>query len=258
MVGLATGLAKEGFIPYVYSIAPFAVLRPFEFIKNGPIAHQFPVRIVGIGGGYDYGIDGFSHYALEDIALMRTEKGIDVVAPADPDQARSALISTYDLPRPIYYRITKSESPKVDGLNGKFESGRAQLLKPGKDVLFVVLGNLAGEALAAAKDLSEKNIDCGVLLVSSVVPAPTEDLISALKGCKLAVSVETQYVNGGIGSFVAETIAENGLPCRLVRNGIKKLLASPAGSFSYWNELSGLTKKGLIETVVQSLRATKT
>ena len=72
MVGLATGLAEAGFIPFVYSIVPFAVLRPYEFIRNGPIQHQLPVRIVGVGGGMDYGNNGLSHYGLEDVATDPT------------------------------------------------------------------------------------------------------------------------------------------------------------------------------------------
>src|SRR6516165_4613432 len=73
MVGLATGLAEAGFIPFVYSIVPFAALRPYEFIRNGPIQHQLPVRIVGVGAGREYGSNGLSHYGLEDIAVMRTQ-----------------------------------------------------------------------------------------------------------------------------------------------------------------------------------------
>src|SRR5256712_11111775 len=73
MVGLATGLAEAGFTPFVYSIATFASMRPYEFIRNGPVLHELPVRIVGMGGGLDYGPNGMTHYALEDVALMRAQ-----------------------------------------------------------------------------------------------------------------------------------------------------------------------------------------
>jgi transketolase len=91
MVGLATGLAEAGFIPFVYSIVPFAVLRPYEFIRNGPIQHQLPVRIVGVGGGLAYGPNGLSHYGLEDVAVMRVQPGLTVIAPADAPQTRTAV-----------------------------------------------------------------------------------------------------------------------------------------------------------------------
>ena len=76
MLGLATGLAEAGFIPFVYSIATFATLRPYEFIRNGPILHQLPVRIVGVGGGFEYGTAGATHYAVEDVGILRLQPGI--------------------------------------------------------------------------------------------------------------------------------------------------------------------------------------
>jgi len=83
LVGVATGLAEAGFVPFVYSIAAFASMRPYEFIRNGPIAHRLPVRVIGVGGGFDYGTAGFTHHALEDVGILRVDPGITVVAPAD-------------------------------------------------------------------------------------------------------------------------------------------------------------------------------
>src|SRR5207248_3430954 len=109
MVGLATGLAEAGFIPFCYSIVTFASLRPYEFIRNGPIQHRLPVRIVGIGGGLEYGPNGLSHYGLEDVAVMRAQPGITVIAPSDHQQARSAVLASWELPGPIYYRLGKDD-----------------------------------------------------------------------------------------------------------------------------------------------------
>src|SRR5437016_102519 len=109
MVGLATGLAEAGFVPYTYSIATFASMRPYEFIRNGPVHQRLPVRIVGVGGGLEYGVNGISHFALEDLALMRVQPGMTVVAPADVEQARSALVALADLEGPIYFRLGKDE-----------------------------------------------------------------------------------------------------------------------------------------------------
>ena len=88
MVGIATGLAEAGFIPFVYSIVTFATLRPYEFIRNGPILHHLRVRIVGIGGGFEYGASGFSHHGLEDVGVMRVQPAISIIAPADAQQRR--------------------------------------------------------------------------------------------------------------------------------------------------------------------------
>ncbi len=77
MLGVATGLAEAGYVPFAYSIATFATLRSYEFVRNGPVLHRLPVRVVGVGGGLEYGMNGLTHYALEDIALMRAQPGKD-------------------------------------------------------------------------------------------------------------------------------------------------------------------------------------
>jgi len=154
MAGIATGLAEAGFIPFFYSIVTFAVLRPYEFIRNGAILHQLPVRIVGIGGGFEYGSAGITHYGLEDIALMRAQPGITVISPADSAQARNAILRSWDLPGPVYYRLSKDDRIVVGGLNGEFALGRAQLVKKGKGVAVISMGSISAEVMAAAEKLS--------------------------------------------------------------------------------------------------------
>src|SRR3954469_2867275 len=109
MMGIATGLAEAGFVPFVYSIVTFAVLRPFEFIRNGPVAHQLPVRIVSVGGGLEYGHNGISHYGLEDIALMRSQPGITIICPCDTSQACSAVRASMSIDGPVYLRLSKDK-----------------------------------------------------------------------------------------------------------------------------------------------------
>src|SRR4051812_30183692 len=107
MLGLATGLAEGGFIPYVYSIATFSALRPYEFIRNGPVLQKLPVRIIGVGGGFEYAPAGPTHYALEDVGALRMLPGLQVIAPADFRQCRSAFLSVHDAPGPAYFRLGK-------------------------------------------------------------------------------------------------------------------------------------------------------
>jgi transketolase len=217
MVGVATGLAEAGFVPFVYSIASFATLRPYEFVRNGPLVHRLPVRVVGVGGGLAYGTNGISHYALEDVAVMRAQPGLTVVAPADREQARTALLGTHQVEGPIYFRLGKDDPRTVPGLGGRFELGRAQTVVEGDDALVVALGTAAHDAAAAAAELAAAGVSCGAVVVAGVAPAPVDDLAEALARVPIAVTVEAHYVNGGLGSLVAEVIAERGLGCRLVR-----------------------------------------
>jgi transketolase len=253
MVGMATGLAEAGFIPFVYSISTFAVLRPYEFIRNGPVQHRLPVRIIGVGCGFDYGLNGVSHYGLEDVAVLRCQPGLTIVAPADHLQARTALRSTWALPGPVYYRVAKDEVPAVPGLDGEFVLGRAQVIARGRDVLLVAMGNTASEAAAAARDLAARGVSATVAVVASVAPAPVEDLIHLLRTHPLAVTVESHYVTGGIGSLVAEVIADAGLGCPLVRCGISPQREGLTGSSHFLMEREGLTAQHLVARVLGAL-----
>jgi transketolase len=252
MIGVATGLAEAGYTPYVYSIATFASMRGYEFIRNGPILHELPVRVVGVGGGMDYGHNGVTHYALEDAGIMRVQPGIAVVAPADPQQTRAALPALQQLPGPVYLRLGKESQP-VPGLDGRFALGRAERIGTGRDAALVALGGMAATAVEAAERLAADGVDASVLVVSSLNPAPSEDLAEALADVPLALSAEAHYVNGGVGSLVAETIAEHALPCRLVRAGLRAMPIGATGSRAHLYERHGLGPAQLAASVLRAL-----
>jgi transketolase len=248
MVGMATGLADAGYVPYVYSIATFATLRPYEFIRNGPVHQRLPVRVVGVGGGFDYGTNGPSHHALEDLAVMRVQPGMTVIAPADFEQARTALHAAHVLPGPVYFRLGKDDSSRVAGLDGRFRLGRAETIGSGGDLLLVTTGSIARNAVAAAEALASRGIDATMLVVASLSPPPTDDLAEALERFEAAVTVEAHYVDGGLGSLVCEVAAEHGLPCRVVRSGVRELEPGRSGSEAYLNETHGLSVDKLVAT----------
>lgn len=251
MVGLATGLAEAGYVPFCYSIATFGTLRPYEFVRNGPLAHELPVRIVGVGGGFDYGENGLTHYALEDVAVMRVQPRMAVFAPADDDQARAMVAATADLRGPAYLRVAKA-GPPVPGLDGRFAPGRAELIGSGADVALVALGGAAQEAVEAAQLLARDGVEATVAVVSSFNPSPVEDLAALLARVPLAVSAEAHYVAGGLGSFVAETIAEAGLDCRLVRCGVRTMPTGESGSRDYLQELHGISAAAVARAALRA------
>jgi transketolase len=246
MVGIATGLAEAGYVPYVYSIASFATLRPYEFIRNGPVHQRLPVRVVGVGGGFDYGTNGPSHHALEDLAVMRAQPGMTVVAPADFEQARAALRATHALPGPVYLRLGKDDSSRVTGLDGRFRLGRVESIGSGGDLVLVTTGSIARNAFAAAEALATRGVDATVIVVASLAPPPADDLAEALERFDAAVTVEAHYVNGGLGSLVCEVVAEHGLACRVVRCGVRELEPGRSGSEAYLNETHGLSVDKLV------------
>jgi transketolase len=253
MVGLATGLAEAGFIPFVYSINPFAVLRPYEFIRNGPIQHRLPVRIVGVGGGLEYGTNGLSHYGLEDVAVMRAQPGITVIAPADAGQTRSAVAASWNLPGPVYYRLGKDDKVVVPGLEGRFELGRLQRIREGSDLLIIAMGSVATDAAAAVQELATRGVSCSLAIIAHVSPAPVDELAELLARHRVALTVEAHYRVGGVGSLVAEVIAERGLGCQLVRCGVASLQSGITGSQRYLHQLYGISAEKLVETALASV-----
>ncbi len=252
MVGIATGLAEAGFIPVVYSIVTFASLRPYEFIRNGPILHQLPVRIAGVGGGVEYGHNGATHYGLEDIGVMRVQPGITVVAPADAGQTKTALEKTYDLPGPVYYRLGKDDRIVVPGLDGKFDLGKTQTIKKGKDLLLLAMGGISYETAKAAELLSKEGIEAEVVIVASVNPAPVEDLKQVLSQYRQAVTVEAHYASGGLASLVSEVVAQAGINCKISRCAIEQSPDGETGGQAYLYNKFGLSAEA-IATKAKSL-----
>jgi transketolase len=256
MLGVAAGLAEAGYLPFCYSIAPFASLRPYEFFRNGAVLQKLPVRLVGAGGGFEYGHNGPTHYGLEDFGVMRIQPGLTVISPADERQTTRALQKTWDLPGPIYYRLGKDTNQMVEGLDGRFELGRADRVRDGEDVLLVATGRVAIDAIAAAEQLAKGGVSAAVLVVASLSPPPLEDLARELRRFELCLTVEAHYVTGGLGSLVAEVIADNGLGCRLLRNGAREAPTS-IGSQEHMHRQSGLAADQLAEAALKNLGARK-
>jgi transketolase len=250
MVGVATGLAEAGFVPFVYSIGTFASMRPYELVRNGPLLHLLPVRIIGVGAGLDYGHNGVTHYALEDVAIMRAQPDMTVIAPADPAQAVAAAHASVSVAGPIYFRIGKTQAA-ITELDGAFELGHLNLIGDGRDVAIIALGSIASEAVKARELLEQRGIDATVAVVSSVQPAPIEDLVELLGDRSLAITVEAHYRTGGLGSLVAEVIAEHGLACRLRRTAVERMPRGLTGTQSFLNGVHGLSAD-LLATAIEN------
>lgn len=253
MVGMATGLAEAGFIPFVYSINPFVVLRAYEFIRNGPIAQRLPVRIVSVGAGFDYGTNGISHYGIEDVGVLRVQPDLALLTPADTNQVQTALRATWEISRPVYYRLSKEELV-IPQLEGRFQLGRTQTLREGADVLLVALGTSVSDTLEGAEMLAERGISAGVELVDNLNGYPLARLIETIGQYRLVVTVEAHYLTGGIGSYVCELVAEHGLHCKVERCGIASVPDGTTGSRVYLHRKFGIDALSIADRTEAALR----
>jgi transketolase len=248
MAGLAAGLAQAGFVPFIYSIATFSSMRCYEQVRNGALLHHLPVRVIGIGGGYAYGHAGPTHYALEDLAIARAQPGMTVLAPADPAQARAVVRATVDLPGPAYLRIGKGNNPEVPGLDGRFALGRPEVVRDGRDVLLAACGSMVHDALAAARLLEAEGVSAAVAVLAHLPFAAGAPVVDLLRRFGAVVSVEDGYAAGGLGSLLAEAIAQHGLRCRLRIRGVDHPFSGASGSEAYMRAQSGLDAQSLADS----------
>ncbi len=256
MIGIACGLAEAGFLPFCYSIATFASMRGYEFMRNAAAIHRLPVRIVGVGGGFEYGSAGLSHHSLEDVGVMRIQPNITVIAPADHRQALTALRETWDLTGPIYYRIGKDDRREVPGLDGQFELGRVHVIGSGTDLLFLSMGAVSAEVAAAVEKLSARGLRSTLGIVSTLNPPPAADLVDLLSQFPVAITVEAHQLTGGLGSLVCEGVAENAIPCRVLRRGASGPPSGVTGSEAFLNRRHGLDCDSLVAAAVHAVAGT--
>lgn len=254
MIGMAAGMAEAGMLPYAYSIAPFASLRPFEFIRNGPVMHGLPVRIVGMGMGFEYGHAGPTHYALEDVAALRTLPGLNIVIPADAEQAATALLQTAGQSGPIYYSLGRDDRVTIPGLHGRFELGRVQTIRDGKDLCFICMGTIASGVVDAANRLERDGIETTIAIVSNFSPDPVDDVADLLRKVPYVVTVEAQTLSGGLGAFVASVIATRRLDCRQWMLGVTTPPDGTSGSAKDRWRKHGLDPDSIAATARQALR----
>lgn len=208
VLGMAAGLAMEGKIPYVNTIASFLTRRSFEQVVLDLCLHNVKVRLIGNGGGMVYAPLGPTHMAVEDLATMRALPNMTVLAPADATELKRLMPQTVDHPGPVYIRLAKGGDPIVTPQDIEPEIGKAVPVRSGQDALIVTTGIALKTALDAAELLAQKQIDAGVLHVHTIKPLDKEAIFNAAAGVRAILTVEEGIVSGGLGGAVAEIIAE--------------------------------------------------
>ena len=253
-VGMAAGLALEGKIPYVNTIASFITRRCFEQIVIDVCLHRANVRLIGNGGGMVYAPLGPTHQTVEDMAILRALPHMTVLAPADANEMKQLMPLTVNHPGPIYIRLAKGYDPVVTPPDVPFEMGKGKVLRTGKDVLILTTGVMPGPALEAAGLLENKGIAAGILHLPTIKPFDTEKVLDMAGTSRAIVTVEEHSLLGGLGSAAAEVIAEAGFNPgkRFRRMGIPDVFPEGYGSQADLLERYGLTAES-ISTTVQSL-----
>ncbi len=254
LTGIAAGLASGGKVVFTYSIANFPTLRCLEQIRNDVCYHSLSVKVVSVGGGYAYGPQGYTHHGLEDLAIMRALPNMTVVAPGDPIEAALAVRAIVERPGPCYLRLGKAGEPVVHTSAPDFAIGRALRIREGTDVTLISTGGMLRQTVDVAEKLAaEEKIQARVLSMHTLKPLDVEAVASAFGQTGGVVTVEEHSVIGGLGSAVADAIAENGGSLKPFRKwGVPDHLSRRIGSQRFLREQVGDLGQMVVELLQSS------
>ena len=246
MMGMAAALARSGHTPFVHTFGVFATRRPYDQIANAIAYPNLPVRIVGFMPGVSTP-GGPSHQAIDDLALMRGLPNLTVVDVADAVEAAQVPEAVVDVPGPVYVRLKRGEIPVIFDAGHRLTLDRAQVLVPGDDVVIYACGMMVAAALAAASALARHGVSAGVVAVPVIKPLDTRTVLAAAAGARGLVTAENHSIVGGLGSAVAEAVAEAGLGRPLRRVGLRDTFAEGARTAAYLFDRYGLSTQALVD-----------
>ena len=256
VIGMAAGLAMEGFIPYVNTIATFLTRRCYEQVALDLCLQDLPVRLIANGGGAVYAPLGPTHLAVEDLAIMRALPNMAVIAPCDAEEMSRLMIASIEWPHPIYIRLAKGGDAVVSRSELGFQIGKAILLQEPGQGMFITTGVMTQLALKAISQLASEGIECGLLHMHTVKPLDNDALSKWLPKVGAVVTLEEHTRIGGLGSAVLEYCSDE-MPehaVKVARLGIPDHFAEQYGTqdtlLAHW----GLTVENLCQTMKKKLQ----
>lgn len=252
MLGVAAGLASEGYTTVVEAQACFLSMRSFEQVRQYMGYMQFPIICVGINSGFSLTFFGNSHYAIEDLAIMRAIPNVTVLSASDASMAVALFEKALDMHAPVYLRLAGGlNSPFVYNAQPDVRIGGSNVLREGKDVVLLATGSMVHNVLQAAELLSQQGVETKVVDIYSLKPIDKEQIESAIKS-KLVVTIEEHNIIGGLGGAVAELLAGMGSNTKLLRLGVKDQFAT-VGDYTYLLAQYRLTPGQIAGDILENL-----
>jgi transketolase len=253
MTGIAAGMAMTGKTVITYSIANFPTIRPYEQIRNDVCYHNADVKIVAVGGGFCYGALGPTHFATEDLAVMRVLPNITVLAPGDPWEASAATEAMIKHKGPVYLRLGRAGEPFVHKGEVDFKIGKAIKIKEGQDVTIFAIGGMVYNSLMASEILEKNGISVRLISMGSLKPLDEECIINSAKNTRAIITVEEHSVIGGLGSAVSEVLCEAGINVPFKRLGIPSEFPERVGDQEWFLAKYKLTDEGIANSILELL-----
>lgn len=239
MLGMAAGMASCGKIPFAYTIGAFLAYRAFEFIRNDICLQKQNVKIVGTGAGEVYSALGPTHHSTEDLGGLRAMPGLTILCPASPMEVRKATVAAYEFEGPIYLRLGTNKEAEIYNEDYKFQIGKSLTLKEGNDITLIGSGSILNDILQAASQLESKGIRARVINIHTIKPIDREAILQAIEETGKIMTIEDHSIYNGLGSAVAEVVAESGKGVAFRRLGLRDF-SHGYGSYSQVKEMNGI------------------
>ncbi|MFH0796279.1 MAG: transketolase C-terminal domain-containing protein [Candidatus Omnitrophota bacterium] len=254
MTGVACGIAMEGNIAVTYSIANFPTLRCLEQIRNDVCYHNANVKIVIIGGGVAYGPLGISHHSTEDIAIMRALPNMLVFCPCDCVEAEAATRAMIEHDGPVYYRCGYKGEKDIHQTKIDFKVGKALTVKEGKDAAIIFTGPIGYNVLLANDILVKKGIKCRLVSLHTIKPIDSRAIVKAAQETGAIITVEEHNLSGGMGSAVAEVLADNSVTgVKFKRIAFPDIYVSLVGHQEWLRDKYGMSPEKIARTVQKTI-----
>ncbi|MDO4323064.1 MAG: transketolase C-terminal domain-containing protein [Lachnospiraceae bacterium] len=250
MVAAAAGLALCGKIPFVYTAGAFLAYRSFEFIRDDVCFQNLNVKIVGMGAGLSWSTLGSTHHTTEDLGALRSLPNLTILSPSCPKEVEKAVKAAYDIKGPVYIKIGMNNEPDIYREEEPFVVGRNRELRSGKDLCVYTTGSIASEVLTAAELLEKKGLDIGVVNVPTIKPLDTAEILDRAVKYNTILTVEEHSITGGLGSAVAEVLAESDVKVRFRRIGLRNCFAAGYGTHAQVKAANGLDAAGIAEQIL--------
>lgn len=239
-VGVAAGLALSGKIVYVYSIIPFVTMRCFEQVRVDVAYMNTNVKLIGVGAGFSYGPQGATHHSIEDISIMRSLPNMTVCCPGDPIEVKCLVEESYNHYGPFYIRLGKNGEPKIHSENAQITIGKAVKVKSGHDLAIITTSNTLELGKKWVYDLESKGKSVTLISMPTIKPFDSQTILDLIHQETPIITLEEHSIIGGLGTAVAEVIAESGRGIKFKRIAIPDDYSHTVGSQNYLREKYGL------------------
>ena len=252
LVSFAAGLAADGLVPVVTTFACFAAQRACDQAVNSVAYNGYDIKIIGTAAGLTNEKNGGTHISVDDVSIFRTIPHFTVIDPADAVEFATAVRYAVTHAGPFYIRSNRGDYPVFHDESYAFIPGRGEVLRRGTDIGILASGITTWEALLAAKRLAEEGIEAYVVNMPSIKPFDKASALACARSVSAMLTVENHSVYGGLGSAAAETLAEAGVNCRLVRLGLQDCFGETA-TRAYQMHKKGIDADGIVRAAREAL-----